>query len=114
MKKKSEIGDFIKSVKFQKKTDGIAETPIINACKKDRINFVRFKTAMDEFSELIRAGVDFESQELHKSNLFPEIQSTTEALNQWQNCFDSFIKRFYREWDLYKGGKSETPAEDEE
>jgi len=89
----------IKATKFRKKTSDEGETPLITAMRDDKIDYGKLKLLLDEFAPVIQSLVDFEVIELHRSVQFQEVRTTTEALLEGGQVFNSFLKRFYAEFD---------------
>jgi len=91
--------ELVRATKFRKKTSDNTETPIINAMRDDKIDYGKLKLLLDEFAPVIQSLMDFEVIELHRSVQFQEVKTTTEALLEGGQAFNSFLKRFYAEFD---------------
>lgn len=97
------IKKFFSTLNFSKKTADQEETPIIDELVKQGVNYPELKRFLDQYGHVLIKGAAFEAFELHRSKEFPKITNTTEALNEGQQCLSTFLKRFYREANVFKG-----------
>jgi hypothetical protein len=93
------------SSQFSKRTTD--DFPIIRACKQNNIDFVRLQDFLNEYGWFLSDGTASRAFQLHASRAFQEIETTAQALNEGQNCFNQFVKDFYEEVNSYQVSHSD-------
>jgi len=96
------IKNIFDAVSWRKKSDSNFETPMIDSLVSQGVNMLELKMFVKKYGHILSQGANFEAFELFRTNKFANIKTTGEALNEGQQCLESFLRRFWKELELYE------------
>ena len=100
------IRQFFSTLNFGNRTKDPEETPIIDELVRQGVDQKELERFLIKYGPVLLKGIAFEASEMYRTKAFSQIENKSEAFSEGQQCFQSFLTRFFYEAEHYQTKKT--------